>query len=159
MKISWLAFSYLFRGALFGDASSPHSARASFDRGFQGLVKLGMGPDCDHVRPPPRRQRGPRCDRGVRAGRKMNVALRGHTVNVHTAPDHSSANYCGEKTPVFSRERRNVSPRRLRSCQRLPARQDSITEATPARTFSSSARNVLRSALVRFAITLSILRK
>jgi hypothetical protein len=54
MEISWLAFSCLFRGALFGDASSPHSARASFDRGFQGLVKLGMGPDCDHVRPRPR---------------------------------------------------------------------------------------------------------
>jgi hypothetical protein len=30
-KISWLAFACLFGGALFGDASSTHSARAAFD--------------------------------------------------------------------------------------------------------------------------------
>src|SRR5216684_9307004 len=39
MKISWLAFACLFRVALFADASSPHSARKSFDRGFQGCRK------------------------------------------------------------------------------------------------------------------------
>src|SRR5216684_4784052 len=39
MKISWLAFACLFRGALFADASSPHAARKSFDRGVQGCRK------------------------------------------------------------------------------------------------------------------------
>ena len=54
MEISWLAFACLFGGALLGMLLRRILPEHHLNADSKDVVKLGMGPDCDLVRPRPR---------------------------------------------------------------------------------------------------------
>jgi hypothetical protein len=54
MEISWRAFACLFGDALFGMPVRRILPEHHLTADSKDVVKLGMGPDCDHVRPRPR---------------------------------------------------------------------------------------------------------